>query len=61
MREKILSLLESFELDVGGNLVSLDLIRALHVDGGKVSFVLEAPSQDIAQDLESQRLVIQKK
>ena len=61
MREKILSLLESFELGAGGNLVSLDLIRALHIDGGKVSFILEASSLDIAQDLEAQRSAIQNK
>ena len=61
MREKILSLLESFELGAGDNLVSLDLIRALHVDGAKVSFVLEASSSDIAQDLEAQRSAIQNK
>ena len=61
MREKILSLLENFELGAGGNLVSLDLIRALHVDGAKVSFVLEASSSDIAQDLEAQRSAIQNK
>ena len=61
MREKILSLLESFELAAGGNLVSLDLIRALHVDGAKLSFVLEASSSDIAQDLEAQRSAIQNK
>ena len=60
MREKILSLLESFELGAGGNLVSLDIVRALHVDGAKVSFVLEAPSSDIAQDLESRRPAIRK-
>ena len=61
MREKILSLLENFELGSGGNLVSLDLIRALHVDGAEVSFVLEASSSDIAQDLEAQRSAIQNK
>ena len=61
MRKKILSLLESFELATGGNLVSLDLIRALRVDGAKVSFVLEASSPDIAQDLEAQRSTIQNK
>jgi len=61
MRKKILSLLESFELAAGGNLVSLDLIRALHIDGAKLSFVLEASSSDIAQDLEAQRSEIQNK
>ena len=61
MREKILSLLESFELEAGGNLVSRDLVRALHVEGAKVSFVLEASSSDIAQDLEAQRSAIQNK
>ena len=61
MRKKILSVLESFELAAGGNLVSLDLIRALHIDGAKLSFVLEASSSDIAQDLEAQRSEIQNK
>ena len=61
MREKILSLLESFELGAGDNLVSLDLIRALHVDGAKVSFVLEASSSDVAQILEAQRSTIKYK
>ena len=61
MRVKILPLLESFELEAGGNLVSRDLVRALHVEGEKVSFVLEAPSPDIAKDLEARRSAIQNK
>ena len=61
MREKILTVLERYELDSGGNLVSLDLIRALSVDGAKLSFVLEAPSANLAQKLEAERTEIQKK
>jgi len=61
MREKILTILERYELDEGGNLISRDLIRALSIDGSKLSFVLEAPSPDLAQKLEAQRSAIQKK
>ena len=61
MREKILALLESYNLEDGDNLVSRDLVRALNVDGRKVSFVLEAPSSDIAQNLEARRADIQNK
>ena len=61
MREKILALLESYNLEDGDNLVSRDLVRALNVDGRKVSFVLEAPSSDIAQSLEARRADIQNK
>ena len=42
MRKKILAFLENFELEGGGNIISRDLIRALDVDGSKVSFVLES-------------------
>ena len=61
MREKILAFLESYNLEDGDNLVSRDLVRALNVDGRKVSFVLEAPSSDIAQNLEARRADIQNK
>ena len=61
MREKILALLEGYNLEDGDNLVSRDLVRALNVDGRKVSFVLEAPSSDIAQNLEARRADIQNK
>ena len=56
MREKILAFLENFELEGGGNIISRDLMRALDVDGSKASFVLEAPSPDIAKSLDAQRL-----
>ena len=59
MREKILALLENYKLESGGNIVSRDLIRALNVDGAKASFVLEAPSPGIAQNLENERSRIQ--
>ena len=61
MREKILAFLENFELEGGGNIISRDLMRALDVDGSKASFVLEAPSPDVAKSLDSQRLKIQDK
>ena len=59
MREKILALLENYKLESGGNIVSRDLIRALNVDGAKASFVLEAPSPGVAQNLENERSRIQ--
>ena len=52
MREKILAFLENFELEGGGNIISRDLMRALDVDGSKASFVLEAPSPDVAKSLD---------
>lgn len=61
MREKILAFLENFELEGGGNIISRDLMRALDVDGSKASFVLEAPSPDVAKSLDAQRLKIQDK
>ena len=61
MREKILALLENFELEGGGNIISRDLIRALDVNGSKLSFVLDAPSPDVAKNLEAQRLNIKDK
>lgn len=61
MREKILAFLENFELEGGGNIISRDLMRALDVDGSKASFVLEAPSPDVAKSLDAQRLKIRDK
>lgn len=46
-QEQILAALSSLGLPDGGNLVSRDMIRALSVDGGAVSFVIEV-SPDLA-------------
>ncbi|WP_204115730.1 Mrp/NBP35 family ATP-binding protein [Shimia biformata] len=42
-------------LSDGGDLISRDMIRALAVDGGTVRFVIEAPSPEVAQRMESVR------
>lgn len=50
-RDSILAALEKLSLPDGGTLVSRDLVRAVTVAGGKVSFVIEAPSAEVAQKL----------
>ncbi|AZV77504.1 iron-sulfur cluster carrier protein ApbC [Parasedimentitalea marina] len=39
----------------GGTLVSRDMVRAVRIEGGKVSFVIEAPNPDIAKMMEPLR------
>ncbi|MDA0923245.1 MAG: Mrp/NBP35 family ATP-binding protein [Proteobacteria bacterium] len=55
-RETILEALRSLTLPDGGDPVSRDMVRALKVDGGRVSFVLEAESPDMARKMEPVRL-----
>ncbi|MXQ06535.1 P-loop NTPase [Alphaproteobacteria bacterium GH1-50] len=50
-REGILDSLKALEAPGGGDLVSRDLIRALSIDGGAVSFVIEAPDAETARAL----------
>ncbi len=54
-RDDILKQLERLELPDGGNLVSRDMVRALSVEGGMARFVIEAPSPDIARQMEPLR------
>jgi len=44
--------LSRIEVPGGGSLISRDLVRALVIDGGMVRFVIEAPSPEIARQLE---------
>ena len=55
-RETILEALRSLSLPDGGDPVSRDMVRALKVEGGKISFVLEAESLDMARKMEPVRL-----
>ena len=55
-RETILEALRSLTLPDGGDPVSRDMVRALKVEGGRVSFVLEAESHDMARKMEPVRL-----
>ena len=54
-RERILDALKQIETPDGGDLVSRDLVRAVQVDGGAVSFVIEAENPDKARMLEGAR------
>ncbi|MBF9031856.1 P-loop NTPase [Rhodobacterales bacterium HKCCE3408] len=47
-RDEVLSALSRISLPIGGDLVSKDMIRALKVEGGTVSFVIEAPDAESA-------------
>ncbi len=48
-REAVIQALSGVNLPAGGTLVSRDLIRALSVDGGSVSFVIEVPTPEEAR------------
>ena len=54
-RETVLAALRKVEAPGGGDLVSRDLVRALRVEEGSVSFVIEAPDADAALALTSAR------
>jgi len=55
-RETILQALSDLTLPDGGDVVSRDLVRALSVQDGRVSFILEADSPETAKRLEPVRL-----
>ncbi|MDA5094044.1 Mrp/NBP35 family ATP-binding protein [Aliiroseovarius sp. KMU-50] len=55
MRDKIMSTLSAVAMPDGGDLASRDMIRALNVDGGHVSFVIEAATPEAAAGMEPQR------
>ena len=55
-RDTILDALRGLTLPDGGDVVSRDMVRALRVEGGKVSFVLEAESPEVAGRMEPVRL-----
>ncbi|MDF1802722.1 Mrp/NBP35 family ATP-binding protein [Thalassovita sp.] len=44
--------LSRIDVPGGGSLISRDLVRALVIDGGTVRFVIEAPSPEIARQLD---------
>jgi len=53
--ETIYAALRRLKLPDGGDPVGRDMIRALRVDGGDVRFVIEAPSPEIARQMEPLR------
>ncbi len=54
-REEILDRLRTVSLPNGQSLVEADYIRALHIEGGSVRFVIEAPNADVARAMEPLR------
>jgi ATP-binding protein involved in chromosome partitioning len=60
METKIRAELARLILPDGGDLVSRDMIRALRVENGDVRFVIEAPSPDIARQMEPLRQAAEK-
>ncbi len=54
-RDNILAALAGVAMPDGGDLASRDMIRALNIDGGSVSFLIEAPSAAMAERMEPQR------
>lgn len=58
-RDTILAALSQIGLPDGGDLVSRDMIRALQIQDGKVSFIIEAPSPAIAQQMAGLRTGIE--
>jgi len=55
-RDSILEALRGLTLPDGGDVVSRDMVRALNVQGDRVSFILEAESPDLARRMEPVRL-----
>ena len=55
MEEIIRKELARFEIPGGGDLISRDLIRALNIEDGVVRYVIEAPSPEMARQMEPLR------
>ena len=60
VKAEIESVLARVVLPDGGNLISRDMIRALRVDDGIARFVIEAPSAEIARQMEPLRQVAER-
>jgi ATP-binding protein involved in chromosome partitioning len=54
-RDDVVAGLRRIGLPDGGDLVSRDMIRALGIDGDSVRFVIEAPTADMARQMEPLR------
>jgi len=58
-RDEVIKALAKINLPDGGHLVSRDMVRALTVDGSRVSFVIEAPDANAARKMEPIRQAAQ--
>ncbi|UXX82007.1 Mrp/NBP35 family ATP-binding protein [Roseovarius pelagicus] len=54
-RAQVEARLAELELPDGGTLIGRDMVRALSVEGAQVRFVIEAPSPDVARQMEPLR------
>lgn len=59
-RADIEAQLKQIELPDGGNLMSRDMVRALTIEGDSVRFVIEAPTPDVARQMEPLRAVAER-
>lgn len=55
LKQAVEAALARLELPDGGTLISRDMVRALTIEGGTARFVIEAPSPDIARQMEPLR------
>ncbi|MEP1537447.1 MAG: Mrp/NBP35 family ATP-binding protein [Paracoccaceae bacterium] len=54
-KEDVLQALANVSLPNGSDIVTQDLIRAIRIDSGQVNFVIEAPTPEVAAQLEPVR------
>ena len=55
LTQNIRAMLSRIALPDGGDLISRDMVRALTIEGGAVRFVIEAPSPEVARQMEPLR------
>lgn len=55
VKESVVSVLKQLILPDGGDLISRDMVRALSFEGGEIRFVIEAPSAEMAAQMEPLR------
>ena len=58
--DTIMAALSSVALPDGGDLASRDMIRALNINGGRISFVIEAETPEKASTMEDNRESLQR-
>ncbi|MAC77543.1 MAG: sodium:proton antiporter [Rhodobacteraceae bacterium] len=58
-RSEVEAALDGVEIPGGGTLMSRDLVRAVQIDGPNVRFIIEAPSPELARQMEPVRAAAQ--
>ena len=59
-RAEVDAFLAQFALPDGGNLISRDMVRALRVEDGRITFIIEAETPQAARALEGFRAALQR-